>query len=281
MQLDRASLRLACENYKKSATASASPRRRKVKLRPGTSPTSAPQPPCQPTLAPSQVHHVTETLPLPTPASVVTNASPKPPAELREELILAIARYSQIKEAALACLSVPMIVAPPRWRTKEFSSQGKSMSPVLIDHEGYLLDGRHRVLAASALGVELEFEVTSRNGWAIAYEGLIARNATKSQVAGFAANLIDVARSRSRYRSCRKAFLHNLFCQVFGPNWTEKNTGTDGRPVWKKITVAAAKAFGVSETLIKQALRVPYLERFPIIDGRAIHMVLQDRKPAE
>ena len=162
------------------------------------------------------------------------------------ELAAALEEYPEISGIHDACNALPLPCAGDLFRLIRSIQQTGFIEPVLVDDSGALIDGRSRILATYRLGKKAPVQTTAEPAWNIALANAARRHLTKSQLAILALELLPQFKADAAAR--QRAALRR------GKDSTEKTepTGLTG-----SAASLAAKQFGVSTSLVEQALQLP------------------------
>src|SRR5690606_28066869 len=106
----------------------------------------------------------------------------------------------QITAIHPACSAIPLIDGECFQQLCLSIKKDGQLEPIRINDDGQLLDGRCRLAACFALGVEPELEVSSDDPWAIAMSNVARRPLNAGQRAVVAAELLAAERGAAKSR---------------------------------------------------------------------------------
>lgn len=171
-------------------------------------------------------------------------------------LELVVAACEQITAIHPACSALPLIAGECFQQLCDSIKKDGQLEPVRINDDGQLLDGRCRLLACFALGIEPKLETSSDDPWAIALSNVARRHLTAGQRAVVATELLAAEQAAAKVRklSALKAGAEIPEC---------RKSGARGRAA--KIV---GDAVGVSADTVSKAAKLPVELKRRVLDGK-------------
>lgn len=166
-----------------------------------------------------------------------------------------IAACEQITAIHPACSALPLIDGECFQQLCDSIKKDGQLEPIRINSDGQLLDGRCRLAACFALGIEPNLEVSSDDPWAIAMSNVARRHLSAGQRAIVATELLAAEQNAAKARK-----LSSLKEGVESP--VRRNSGARGRAA--KIV---GDAVGVSADTLSKAAKLPADLKRKVRDG--------------
>ncbi len=180
-----------------------------------------------------------------------SSPQPVPPAATQmpsyaiPDLQTLLAAHDNIRGIHPACEALPLIDGECFDSLCRAIAKSGLLEPIRLDEAGRIVDGRCRLLACHAVGVEPRFVTTTDDPWAIAMSNVARRFLSVGQRAVIAIRIAAAEKADAEKR--KKATLR----QGKTPNVSQPD-GKRG-----KATAIAAKRFGISADSVEKAAKLP------------------------
>lgn len=166
-----------------------------------------------------------------------------------------IAACEQITAIHPACSALPLIDGECFQQLCDSIKKDGQLEPIRVSNDGQLLDGRCRLAACFALGIEPNLEVSSDDPWAIATSNVARRHLTAGQRAVVATELLAVEQEAAKVRKLAAL-------KAGAENPERRKSGVRGRAA--KIV---GDAVGVSADTVSKAAKLPADLKRKVLDG--------------